>query len=72
MTTRAMDPAAVEAIAELTLRLSRVMRPEYVTTWLRTPLVEALDDGSPIDLIAHGDIEAVARLVSGVESRGAI
>jgi hypothetical protein len=72
MVTRAMDPAAVEAIAELTLRLSRVMRPEYVMTWLRTPRVEALEGGSPIDLIARGEIAAVARVVSGLESPGAV
>ena len=38
-----MDPAAVEAVAKLTLRLARVTRPAYVLTWLTTADVEALD-----------------------------
>jgi hypothetical protein len=47
------------------------MRPEYVTIWLRTPDIEALGGERPIDVIVQGDISAVARVVSGLESPGA-
>jgi hypothetical protein len=30
-----MHLASIEAVAELTIRLGRVMRPEYVITWRR-------------------------------------
>ena len=68
--SRAMDHASIEAVAELTLRLARVMHSDYVVTWLRTN-VEALGGERPIDLIASGDLAAVSRLISGLESSGA-
>jgi hypothetical protein len=67
-----MHPESIEAVAELTLRLARVMRPEYVMTWLKTTDAEALAGERPIDLIARGDIDAVRRLVSGLEDPGAV
>jgi hypothetical protein len=67
-----MNPAAVEAVAELTLRLARVMRPAYVLTWLTTADAEALDGERPLDLIARGDIDTVSRVVSGLEDPGAV
>lgn len=60
-----IDQASIDAVAELTLRLTRVMRAEYVRTWLRTPNAEALDGARPVDLIARGEIGTVGRLVSG-------
>jgi hypothetical protein len=65
------DPAAIEAIAVLALRLARVMRPAYITTWLDTTGIEALGGEAPIDLIARGEIGKVAELVSGLEDPGA-
>ena len=71
LTGAPMHPAAVEAVTELALRLSRVMQPEFVKTWLHTPGIEELDGQCPIDVIARGDIRAVARLVSSLEDPGA-
>ena len=67
-----LTSASVEAVAELTLRLARVMRPEHVLTWLRTADAEALAGERPLDLIARGDIDTVGRLVSGLEDPGAV
>lgn len=66
-----IDAAAVEAVTELALRLARVMRPDYVMSWLHTAGIEALDGERPIDVIARGEISAVARLVSELEDPGA-
>jgi hypothetical protein len=67
-----MDPASVEAVAELILRLARVMRPAHVLTWFTTADVEALDGERPLDLIARGDIDTVRRIVSELEDPGAV
>jgi hypothetical protein len=37
-----MDLASIEAVAELTIRPGRVMRPDYVMSWLLTGGIEAL------------------------------
>jgi hypothetical protein len=65
------DLASIEAVAELTIRLGRVMEPDYVMSWLRTGGIEALGGERPIDLIARGDIESVARVASSLEDPGA-
>jgi hypothetical protein len=65
--TQPTDPASTQATVERTLRLSRMMRPEYVTTRLRTPDIETLGAERPSDLIVQSDISAVARIVSGGE-----
>jgi hypothetical protein len=67
-----MDLASIEAVAELTIRLGRVMRPDYVMSWLLTGGIEALGGERPIDLIARGDIESVARVASSLEDPGAV
>jgi hypothetical protein len=64
-----MEPEAVVAVAELALPLGRVMRPDYVTTWLCTAGVEAFGGERPIDLIAGGDIDRVGQVVSGSKIR---
>lgn len=48
------------------------MRPAYVLTWLTTADVEALDGERPLDLIVRGDIDAVSRVISGLEDPGAV
>jgi hypothetical protein len=48
------------------------MRPDYVMSWLRTGGIEALGGERPIDLIARGDIESVARVASSLEDPGAV
>jgi transcriptional regulator with XRE-family HTH domain len=59
-----------ERLAELSAiveRLARVMEPGYIFVWLHKPLA-ALNDEKPIDLLAGGDWQRLARLVSGLES----
>lgn len=58
-------------LAELTDRLARVMHASYIPVWLVKP-VEALDDDTPIDVIAAGRARDVARLISALESPGAV
>jgi hypothetical protein len=41
-------------------------------SWLRTGGIEALGGQRPIDLIARGDIESVARVASSLEDPGAV
>jgi transcriptional regulator with XRE-family HTH domain len=57
-------------LAEITDRLSRVLDARYIPVWMVKP-VEALDDQSPLELIAAGQVRQVARLISGLESPGA-
>jgi hypothetical protein len=66
-----LAPSAVLAVTGLALRLGRVMRPDYVTTWLLAPGIEALGGERPIDLIARGDMPRVEQLVSELEDPGA-
>ena len=67
-----IEQASIEAVAELALRLARVMRPEHVLAWLKTADAEALGGDRPLDVIARGDIDTVRRLVSGLEDPGAV
>lgn len=57
-------------LADLRERLERVMRPAFVDTWLHSP-VPALDGATPLAVIARGERERVARLVSELEDPGA-
>lgn len=47
-------------------RLTRVTDPSYITVWLRKP-IPALDDDSPLEVIARGDYRRVAKLLSALE-----
>jgi transcriptional regulator with XRE-family HTH domain len=51
--------------------LARVIEPEYIPVWLSTP-IEALDDRKALELIARGKARRVARVVSELESPGAV
>lgn len=57
-------------LAEITDRLARVMNASYISVWLVKP-VEALDDLTPLELLAAGKARDVARLISALESPGA-
>jgi hypothetical protein len=61
----------VAELAEVVDRLARVMDPGYIPVWLSKP-IEALDDQKPIALIARGQARRVARLVSSLETPGAV
>lgn len=61
----------VAELAEIVDRLARVIQPDYIPVWLSKPL-EALDDQKPLDLIAGGRARRVARVVSELESPGAV
>ena len=63
-----------ERLAELSSiveRLVRVMEPSYVPVWMRKP-IPLLDEDKPLDVIAEGDYRRVSRVISGLESPGAI
>lgn len=57
-------------LAEVTDRLARVVDARYIPVWMVKP-VEALDDCTPVELIAGGQARRVARLISELESPGA-
>lgn len=61
----------VAELAEIVDRLTRVIEPDYIPVWLSRP-IEALDDQKPLELIARGRARSVARLVSELESPGAV
>lgn len=61
----------IAELAEIVDRLVRVMEPDYIQVWLSRP-VEALGDQKPLDVIARGRARRVARLVSELESPGAV
>jgi uncharacterized protein (DUF2384 family) len=61
-TPKEADPEFAALIA----RLARLMKAEYVETWLRTP-IPALSGERPLDLIDRGERRRVARLISGLE-----
>jgi transcriptional regulator with XRE-family HTH domain len=61
----------VAELAEIVDRLSRIVDPEYIPVWLSKP-IEALDDRKPLHLIARGRARQVARVISGLESPGAV
>ena len=61
----------VAELGEIVDRLSRVVDPEFIPVWLSRP-IEALDDQKPLELIARGRARRVARVVSELESPGAV
>lgn len=70
--TRSPRGERAERIAELSAiveRLARVMEAGYIPVWLHKPL-PALGDEKPIDLLARGEWQRVARLISELESPG--
>jgi transcriptional regulator with XRE-family HTH domain len=56
-------------LAEMTDRLARVMKADYIPVWLSRPLV-ALDDEKPVDVLARGDYRRVAKLIAELEYPG--
>src|SRR5919204_952965 len=70
--TRSPRGERAERLVELSAiveRLARVIEPDYIPVWLYKP-VPALEDEKPIDLLARGEWQRVARLVSELESPG--
>jgi transcriptional regulator with XRE-family HTH domain len=68
--TRSPRGERAERLAELSAiveRLARVIKPTYIPVWLHKP-VPALDDEKPIDVLAKGEWQRVARLISELES----
>ena len=61
----------VAELAEIVDRLTRIVDPEYIPVWMSKP-IEALDDRKPLHLIARGRARQVAKLISGLESPGAV
>jgi uncharacterized protein (DUF2384 family) len=61
----------VAELAEIVDRLARVIEPDYIPVWLSRP-IEALDDQKPLELIGRGRARQVARVVSELESPGAV
>jgi uncharacterized protein (DUF2384 family) len=61
----------VAELAEIVDRLARVIDQAYIPVWLSRP-IEALDDRKPLELIARGKARQVARVVSELESPGAV
>ncbi len=64
--TRPQADRLVE-LAVIVQRLARTMRPDAIPGWLNTP-IPVLDAHPPLELIARGDYERVARVVSSFES----
>ncbi len=60
-----------EIMPRIVDRLTRVMEPDYIPVWLSRP-IEALGDQKPLELIARGRVRTVARVVSELESPGAV
>lgn len=56
-------------LSEMTDRLARVMKPEYIPIWLQRP-VPVLNDEKPLDLLARGDYRPVAEVIAGLEYPG--
>jgi len=61
----------VAELAEIVDRLTRIIHPEYIPVWMSKP-IEALDDRKPLHLIARGRARQVARVISELESPGAV
>jgi transcriptional regulator with XRE-family HTH domain len=61
----------VAELAEIVDRLTRVMDPDYIPVWMSKP-IEALDNRKPLHLIARGRARQVAKVISGLESPGAV
>lgn len=56
-------------LAEMTDRLARVMRANYIAIWLNRPL-PALDDDKPVELLARGEYRRVGQLIAELEYPG--
>jgi uncharacterized protein (DUF2384 family) len=56
-------------LSEMTDRLARVMKAEYIPVWLQRP-VPVLDDEKPIELLARGDYRPVADVIADLEYPG--
>ena len=67
-----LDATGIEGIAELVVRLTGVIRREFVMDWLRRSDIPALDGRSPLELITAGEIDRVQHLVSELEDPGAV
>jgi uncharacterized protein (DUF2384 family) len=68
--TRVPTGERAERLAELSAvveRLARVIDPDYIPVWLHKP-VPALGDEKPIDVLASGGYQRLARLISELES----
>jgi hypothetical protein len=50
-------------------RLADAMEPEKIPAWLSTR-TEALNDRTPLELIAHGEAERIDGAVTQIESQG--
>ena len=61
----------VAELAEIVDRLTRIIDPDYIPVWMSKP-IEALDDRKPLHLIARGRARQVARVISELESPGAV
>lgn len=61
----------VAELGEVVDRLARVMEADFIPVWLSRP-IEALGDSKPLDLIGRGQARRVARVVSELESPGAV
>lgn len=67
--TRSPSGLYAERLSELSAiieRLSHVLRPEFIRSWLIKPIV-ALDDDKPLDVIRAGEYRRVSRVVSALE-----
>jgi uncharacterized protein (DUF2384 family) len=56
-------------LSEMTDRLARVMKAEYIPVWLQRP-VPVLHDEKPIELLARGDYRPVADVIADLEYPG--
>jgi transcriptional regulator with XRE-family HTH domain len=68
--TRSPSGERAERLAELSAlveRLACVMKPEYISVWMRKPL-RLLDDDKPLDAIGAGRYREVSRLIAALES----
>ncbi|MGH3017410.1 MAG: helix-turn-helix domain-containing protein [Gaiellaceae bacterium] len=61
----------IAELAEIVDRLTRIIDPEYIPVWMSKP-IEALDNRKPLHLIARGRARQVAKVISGLESPGAV
>jgi voltage-gated potassium channel Kch len=71
--TRRPTGARLERFAELAAlveRLARVIYTDYLPIWLHKP-VPALDDDTPLDVLARGEYRRLSTLVAELESPGA-
>jgi uncharacterized protein (DUF2384 family) len=53
-------------LSEMTDRLARVMRGEYIPIWLQRP-VPVLQNEKPIELLARGEYHPVADVIADLE-----